>query len=174
VRLSFGESPDLAQGIDYALVGPLDNRVQEIRTRQFPLNTICHLGRDFGFGLRWGCTGTLYAPRRLLTAAHCLFSLKLRCAPNRITVAPGRSDRDSFPYGHVDSLAAFVPRGFVQARNRAERRANDYGLILLKRSLPALDRFMPLRVLSDRELKRLQARHRRLSCRPTAWNPLVA
>ena len=163
MRGSFAESPWPAEGADHALVGPLDNRIQEIRTRIFPLNTICHLGRDFGMGLRWGCTGTLYAPRRLVTAAHCLFSLKLGRAPNRVMVAPGRSDRDSFPYGRGESLAAFVPRRFIHAGNRAERRANDYGLILLKRSFPALNRYMPLRAFGDSELKRLQARQAKLN-----------
>jgi V8-like Glu-specific endopeptidase len=162
VRLAFAGHPDFADDADYALVGPLDNRVQEIRTRLFPLNTVCHLGRDFGFGLRWGCTGTLFAPQRLITAAHCLYSLKLGRAPRRIVVAPGRTDRDSFPYGRVASLAAFVPRRFVEARNRAERRANDYGLIMLQRSFPALTRFMALRVLRDSDLKQLQARQARL------------
>lgn len=162
MRPLLAESPNLAEGIDYALVGPIDNRIQEIRTRQFPLNTVCHMGRDFGFGLRWGCTGTLYAPRRLVTAAHCLFSLKLGRAPKRIVIAPGRSDRDRFPYGRVEALAAFVPRAFIQARNRAKRRASDYGLILLRRSFPDLNRFLPLLALDDRELKRLQQRQAKL------------
>lgn len=143
---------------DYALVGPIDNRVQEIETRRFPFNTICHLGRDFGFGLRWGCSGTLFAPRRVLTAAHCLYSLKLGRAPNQIAVAPGRSDRDQMPYGRRFALAAYVPLRFIQARSRAERRANDYGLVILHHRFPPLNRFLPLHAADNAELHRLQER----------------
>ena len=144
------------QEADYALVGPIDNRLQEIATHRFPFNTICHLGRDFGIGVRWGCSGALFRPRRLITAAHCLFSLKINRAPARIMVAPGRRDRDVLPYGQRAAIAAYVPRGFISARNRAERRANDYGLVVLKRGFPQLQRFMLLSSLSNRELDRLQ------------------
>jgi hypothetical protein len=41
----FGSS---AEDIDPAVVGPLDSRIQEIRTTQFPWNTVVHLCRDFG------------------------------------------------------------------------------------------------------------------------------
>jgi V8-like Glu-specific endopeptidase len=148
---------------DYALVGPIDSRIQEINTRHFPFNTVCHLGRDFGTGLRWGCTGTLFAPHRLLTAAHCLYSLKLGRAPKRIAVAPGRCDRDRLPYGSQLGLAAFVPLRFIQARSRTERRANDYGLIVLRRPFPALTRFMPLRAYSDHALRKVQANASKLT-----------
>jgi V8-like Glu-specific endopeptidase len=60
----------LPDQIDYALVGPRDNRVHEIRTEKYPFNTICHLGRDFGDGVWRGCTGTLIGPRMVLTAGH--------------------------------------------------------------------------------------------------------
>ena len=33
---------------DLAIIGPVDTRVQEIRTMQFPWNTLVHLCRDFG------------------------------------------------------------------------------------------------------------------------------
>jgi V8-like Glu-specific endopeptidase len=142
---------------DYALVGPTDNRIHEMRTRHFPFSTVCHLGRDFGDGLLRGCSGALIGPRRLLTAAHCLFSLKLRRAPVRIRVAPGRADRDQFPFGTLEASAAYVPRRFIYARTLAERRAHDYGLLLLPRSFPGLERFMVMQAPSDEALARMRA-----------------
>jgi V8-like Glu-specific endopeptidase len=71
---------------DYALVGPTDDRLHEIRTTRFPYNTVCHLGRDFGDGVWRGCSGVSIGPRKLLTAAHCLYSLKPKRAPLRIRV----------------------------------------------------------------------------------------
>ena len=153
-------SPDSS---DYALVGPTDNRIHEIRTRRFPFNTVCHLGRDFGDGLLRGCSGVLIGPRCLLTAAHCLYSMKLQRPPGKIRVAPGRIDRDQFPYGTMQASAAYVPRRFIQARTPAERRAHDYGLLLLPRPFPGLRRFMPMQALSDTALKRMRGTGRKLT-----------
>ena len=36
--------------VDFAVIGPTDNRLQEADTTRFPFNTVCHLGRDFGDG----------------------------------------------------------------------------------------------------------------------------
>ncbi len=148
--------------MDYALVGPLDNRIQVIASRVFPYNTLCHLGRDFGVGIRWGCSGTLISPTRLLTAAHCLYSLKLGMAPKQLWVAPGRQDRDHFPFGRKAALEAYVPRGFLKARNQSERRANDYGLVLLRQPFDGISRYMPVVAYSDAMLVRLQHQQKRL------------
>lgn len=145
---------------DLALVGPVDNRVHEARTTRYPYNTVCHLGRDFGDG-RWrGCSGVLVGPRRLLTAAHCLFSLKLRRPPQRLRVVPGRADRDSMPYGTRLAVAAYIPWRFLQPRNVADRRAHDYGIVVLGRPFERPNHFMSLRALSDAGLRVLRERGR--------------
>jgi V8-like Glu-specific endopeptidase len=146
---------DADEGIDRALVGPTDNRVHEANTSRYPFNTVCHLGRDFGDG-RWrGCSAALVGPQRVLTAAHCLFSLSLRRPPQRVRAAPGRADRDRMPYGTRLAIAAYVPQRFLHPANVAERRANDYGVVLLGRPFQQPKRFIQPDALSDSRLRRL-------------------
>jgi V8-like Glu-specific endopeptidase len=147
-----------AERTDYAVVGPRDNRVQLIATTRFPLNTICHLGRDFGDGKLRGCTGFLIAPRVVVTAGHCLYNVLLRRAPRRIVVMPGRRDRDTLPYGAQEASRAFVARSFIQRpRGVPFRRADhDYGVALLPAAFRGLDRFMPLDAASDANLERIR------------------
>lgn len=149
---------DLSEFIDHAVVGPKDNRIHEIRTTQFPFNTICHLERDYGDGLWRGCTGTLIAPRTILAAGHCIYSHRLRRVPTRIRVSPGRSDRDTRPYGSVTSTEYYVPSRYVNARTRSHRdRLNfDYGIIILPTPFQRISRFMEMSALSDQDFERLK------------------
>jgi V8-like Glu-specific endopeptidase len=143
---------------DLAIIGPVDTRVQEIRTTRFPWNTLVHLCRDFGSGGCSGCSGTLIGPRHIITAAHCIWSLPRGAAPRRIFAIPGRRDRDTMPYGAIEAREYWVPRGFCDGPNRSSW---DWGLIVLKRRVPeALNRFMRLCPLGDQQIRRLIERGR--------------
>ena len=153
---------DLAEDVDYSVVGPRDNRIHEIETRRFPYNTVCHLGRDFGDG-RWrGCSAFLAGPRMVATAAHCIYNVRLRRGPRRIRVVPGRRDRDTFPFGQRFAVEAYVARPFAQSSGPAmrQRALHDYGVVVLDRPFPTIHQFMPMRALPDAELETL--RHRGL------------
>jgi V8-like Glu-specific endopeptidase len=137
---------------DLSVIGPADDRVQEIETTRFPWNTMVHLCRDFGDSNCAGCSGALISPQRVLTAAHCIWSLSRRAAPERILVLPGRSNRDTMPYGSIEARRFWVPRGFVDGPNRSEW---DWAIIDLPRPFPGIRRFLPVRPLPDATLRRL-------------------
>ena len=141
-----------AEAADYAIIGPRDSRIQVINTTRFPWNTVVHLCRNFGDGRCAGCSGVLIGPRHVLTAAHCLWSVKRKAAPRGIRVCPGRRDRRTLPYSSVEAECWYVPRGFIDGK---QRRQYDFGLIVLRRPVAKLSKFMPLKAASDAELTRL-------------------
>jgi V8-like Glu-specific endopeptidase len=147
----------LVEEADSAIIGPVDNRVQEVGTQRFPWNTICHLCRDFPGNPCSGCSGTLIAPDLVLTAGHCLWSSRFSGPPRAIHVAPGRIDRDTPPYGTIRAASCWVPRGFIDG---SERAIWDFGVICLARPFRQIKRFMPMSALRDPELQYIAANGR--------------
>jgi V8-like Glu-specific endopeptidase len=149
----------LVEEEDSAVIGPVDNRVQEVDTQRFPWNTICHLCRTFPGVPCSGCSGTLIAPNIVLTAGHCLWSQKSSGPPRSIHVAPGRIDRDTAPYGTIKAAHYWVPRGFIDGPDRS---IWDFGVIHLGQPFQQINRFIPMSALDDPSLHYVAA-HRRLS-----------
>jgi V8-like Glu-specific endopeptidase len=149
---------DITEAVDYSIVGARDTRVHEINTTRFPYDTMCHVGRDFGDGIWRGCSGALIGPRVVLTAAHCLFNHRLARAPVRIRVVPGRSDRDTMPFGSQIATRYWVPAGYLRApvAGQAPRRDFDYGIITLPRPFAGITRFMEVRALTTSDLERVR------------------
>ncbi|MCU0837933.1 MAG: trypsin-like serine protease [Rhodospirillales bacterium] len=139
---------------DAAVVGPRDSRVQEINTTRFPWNTVTYLCRDYGNNACAGCSGLLIAPNTVLTAAHCIWSLKRQAAPRSIRVMPGRRSRNEVPYGSIRSTRYYVPRAFLESPQRV---LFDWAVIILPHPFPELRRFVPLHAATDQQLANLAA-----------------
>ncbi len=58
------------------------------------------------------CSGTLIAPRLVLTAGHCVYDLETRKAMNPKFFAPGRNG-DSIPFGKVPVVAIHVDQAYI-------------------------------------------------------------
>ena len=147
------------------VIGPTDDRFQVPNrerfpsTRYFPYNTICYLEADFGNGnfVHRG-TGTLIAPRVVLTARHVLIQIqnpstyppcgsttnsdtpvpRIRVSPGADLTAAASRQRPARPSSIIASA-----RNFLVDTNL------DYGIIILPRAFTSPNRFMLLQARSN-------------------------
>lgn len=140
--------------MDYAVIGPHDNRIHTFDTRRFPFNTVCHLIRDFGDGRLLGASGILISPNVLLTAAHCLYKHHLGRGPVHMYAIPGRSDRDTLPFGRIKARRFHVPVSYIQAKG-LKRRRHDYGVVVLQQPVRKITRYIPLRIYTTTQWRRI-------------------
>ena len=112
----------LQVGAEYERIG-IDTRLPVPNTRVAPFRYICNFVRDNRDPF---CSGTLVAPNVVLTAAHCLFSL--RNNPGRVTIIPGRNGL-SRPFPTTRALRFAFARGYRGARDNVTNR--DYAVVYL-------------------------------------------
>ncbi|WP_366140073.1 trypsin-like serine protease [uncultured Jannaschia sp.] len=116
-----------------------------------PFSAVCHIGRDFGAGGLSGCTAFLIGPRLMLTAGHCLYSLKRGRGPGRILVTPARNGTER-PFGSQWARSWYVPPAFM----RRPVPSSDWGVLHLSRPFAGIAPFTPL-ALSNATLAQIRS-----------------
>lgn len=142
----------LAERATYQRLFPPDERERVTPTTELPAAAVTLLVGEFPNGTVFACSGTLIAPRVVLTSAHCLYQPEEGGWFDRLLVAPGadRSLADIVtPFGVAAANDAVVPRGWAEERDDV---TFDFGLVWLGEAIGERSGTLPLVQLDDSTL----------------------
>lgn len=145
------------------IVIPPDTRVQVNPTTVFPYWSIGQLEMLFPNGKQYSGTGTLIAPRYVLTCAHNLYGEELGGPAREVIFYPAR-DGTVDPYGGIFSTRNFCPDNYLLSPppdpiaddgtvRDYTRYLFDYGLVRLQRQVDP-GALMAMYDAPDKDLRR--------------------
>jgi V8-like Glu-specific endopeptidase len=125
IRFEAGfEAPWGFEQPDLEIIGA-DARTRVTDTTQVPFRYVCNFEYNVpGRGRVAGCTGTLIGPRTVLTAGHCIDTIR----PPQLRVIPGRN-RTLEPLPATQAVRLIPAPGFAGTASHAT--STDFGIVHL-------------------------------------------